>query len=93
MFFIDMLGYRQGTKFGIIYGANAITAYVLAGVLSFFFYRLPFWGQSLNRHFVGGLSEAGLEPKIASLMYALMYVFIVFIPVYVLYRKKIFIKL
>jgi predicted acyltransferase len=93
MFFIDMLGYRRGTKFGIIYGANAITAYVLAGVLRVVFYRWPVSGHSLNHHFVAGLSGTGLDPKLASLMYALMYVFIVFIPVYFLYRKKIFIKL
>lgn len=94
IFFIDMLGWRRGTKFGIIYGANAITAYVLAGVLSSLFYRIPYWGgDSLNHHFVGGLSAMGLEPKAASLIYALFYVFTVFIPVYILYRKKIFIKL
>lgn len=94
MFFIDVLGYRRGTEFGIIYGANAITAYVLAGVLSGLFYRIQYWGgQPLNQHFVGGLSGIGLEPKLASLMYALIYVMIIFIPVYFLYRKKIFIKL
>ncbi|TVR72536.1 MAG: DUF1624 domain-containing protein [Marinilabiliales bacterium] len=94
MFLIDILGYRRGTKFGIIYGANAITAYVLAGVLSGLFYSIQYWGgKSLNHHFVDSLWEAGLDPRVASLMYALMYVFVIFIPVYYLYRKKIFIKL
>ncbi len=93
MFFIDLLNYRRGTSFGIIYGANAITAYVLAGILSSLFYRIPFWGLSLNRHFVSGLSEIGLEPKLASLMYALIFVAVIFLPVYILYKKKIFIKL
>ncbi|MGF1585117.1 MAG: acyltransferase family protein [Bacteroidales bacterium] len=93
MFFIDMLGYRQGTKFGIIYGANAITAYVLAGVLSPLFYGISFRGSSLNSHFVSGLSGAGLDPRLASLMFALLYVFTIFIPVYFLYKRKIFIKL
>lgn len=94
IFLIDILGYRRGTKFGVIYGANAITAYVLAGVLSGLFYRIPYWGgESLNHHFVDALWSAGLDPRIASLIYALMYVFVIFIPVYILYRKKIFIKL
>ncbi|MFP4365932.1 MAG: acyltransferase family protein [Bacteroidales bacterium] len=93
MFFIDILGYRKGTKFGVIYGANAITAYVLAGILSVVFYGVPLWGRSLNSHFVSGLSAVGFEPKLASLAYALIYVFIIFIPVYYLYKKKIFIKL
>lgn len=93
IFFIDMLGFRKGTGPGIIYGANAITAYVLAGVLSVVFYGLPLWGDSINHHFVGLLSGAGTDPRLASLMYALLYVFIVFLPVYLLYRKRIFIKL
>jgi predicted acyltransferase len=93
MFFIDMLGYRKGTGFGIIYGANAITAYVLAGVLSGLFYSIPLWGKSLNNHFVDGLTATGIQPELASLMYALIYVMIVFIPVFYLYKKKIFIKL
>ena len=93
IFFIDMLGYRRGTKFGIIYGANAITAYVLAGILSPLFYRIPFMGESLNMVFVKELSGAGLEPELASLMFALMYVFIIFIPAWILYKKKVFIKL
>jgi predicted acyltransferase len=93
MFLIDILGYRKVTTLGIIYGANAITAYVLAGILSVLFYGLPLWGDSLNHHFVAALSGAGPDPRLASLIYALIYVFIVFLPVYVLYRKKIFIKL
>ena len=93
MFFIDLLNFRRGTSFGIIYGANAITAYVLAGVLALFFYRLPYWGQSLNRHFVEGLADIGLPIKLASLLYALIYVMIVYLPIYILYKKKIFIKL
>ena len=94
MFFIDILGFRKGTGFGLIYGANAITAYVLAGMLSALFYRINYWGgDTLNHHFVSALSGTGLDPRLASLMYALMYVLIIFIPVYILYRKKIFIKL
>jgi predicted acyltransferase len=93
MFLIDIRGYRKGTGLGIIYGANAITAYVLAGILSVLFYGLQVGGDSLNHHFVAVLSGAGPDPRLASLMYALIYVFIVFLPVYFLYRKKIFIKL
>jgi hypothetical protein len=35
----------------------------------------------------------GIAPKIASMAYALIFVGINFIPAYMLYRKKIFIKL
>ena len=94
LFFIDILGYRRGTFFGTVYGANAITAYVLAGVLSGLFYGLKYFGNaSLNHHFVSCLAGIGPDPRLASLMYALMYVCIVYIPVYVMYRKKIFVRL
>jgi hypothetical protein len=35
----------------------------------------------------------GLEPKFVSLMTALLYIGILFIPAWILYRKKVFIKL
>ncbi len=93
MFFIDLLGYRKGTGFGIIYGANAITAYVLAGVLSVLFYSIRFSGKSLNYHFVDTLGAVGMDMKLASLLYALIYVGVIFVPVYTMFRKRIFLKL
>jgi hypothetical protein len=35
----------------------------------------------------------GFEPKLASMMYALFYTALMFIPAWMLFRKKIFIKL
>ncbi len=37
--------------------------------------------------------DTGVYPKIASLLYAILYVFIIYIPAYYLFKKKIFIKL
>lgn len=93
MFLTDILGYRKCTGFGIIYGANAITAYVLAGVLSPLFYGINVYRLSLNDYFVNALTSMGLDPKAASLFYALIYVGVIFAPVYILYRRRIFIKL
>ena len=92
-FFIDILGKKRGTKFGVIFGANAITVYVLADLLALIFYIFIFSGKTLNQHFVEGLIQSGFEPRLASLLYALLFVSINFIPAYILYRKRIFIKL
>ena len=92
-FLVDMQGYTYGTKPGIIYGANAITAYVLGDVLALIFYGLKIGGQSLNLHFFDLATNIGVAPKFASMLYALIFVCIVFIPSLMLYRKKIFIKL
>ncbi|NHE58893.1 acyltransferase family protein [Cyclobacterium plantarum] len=92
-FLVDILGKQKGTSVGIIFGANAITVYVLADVLSLVFYYIEFGGQSLNTHFMNGITAIGISSKLASLLYALLFVGINFIPAYWLYKRKIFIKL
>ncbi len=89
---VDMLGYTKGTKLGTVYGANAITSYVLAGMLTVVFYSEIFGGVSLNGLWMDGLTGAGLPPKLASMMYAVIYMLIIYIPAYALYRKRIFLK-
>jgi predicted acyltransferase len=93
IFLIDILKYGKFADFGIIYGSNAITVYVLADILAIFFYGISIGGASLNDHFFNALTTAGIAPKIASAAYALIFVGINFIPAYLLYRKNVFIKL
>lgn len=92
-FLVDMEGHVIGTKPGIIFGANAITVYVLGDVLAIIFYYMKIGGQSLNMHFFNAFTAVGMAPKVASMLYALLYVCIIFIPAYIMYRKKVFIKL
>lgn len=93
MFLIDIQKTTRFTKFGIIFGANAITIYVLAELLTLVFYRLPIAGAALNEHFMNWFQTAGWSLKLASLLCALIYIGINFIPATILFRKKIFIKL
>lgn len=90
-FFVDVLKRDKLARIGIVFGANAITVYVLAALFAFIFYSLPITGKSLNVHFVNLFMPAA--PKLGSLLYALMFVGLNYIPAYILYRKKIFIKL
>lgn len=92
-FMVDILGKTKGTQPGIIFGANAIAVYVLGDILALFFYGAKFGEHSLNEHVVNGLITMGVAPNLASLLYALFFVSVNFIPAYFLYRKKIFIKL
>ena len=92
-FMVDILGKTKGTKVGIVFGANAISVYVLGDILALFFYGAKFGEHSLNEHVVNGLISAGISPNLSSWLYALFFVSVNFIPAYVLYRKKIFIKL
>lgn len=92
-FWVDILEKKKGTGIGVIFGANAISVYVLADLLSLIFYRLKLGGLSLNQHFVTGFTSMGLQPELASMIYALLFVAVNFIPAYILYKKQIFIKL
>jgi predicted acyltransferase len=89
----DVLGMTKWTAPGRIFGANAITAYVLASMLTVVFYN-DFGGTAgLNTLWMNGLQALGFSLEFGSFTYALLYVAVIFIPVYLLYKRKIFIKL
>jgi predicted acyltransferase len=90
---VDLRGYTKGTHVGVIFGANAITVYVLADILALLFYALPVGDATLNIHATSALTSIGFLPALASACYALFFVCINFIPAYILFKKKIFIKL
>ncbi|MEO6001266.1 MAG: heparan-alpha-glucosaminide N-acetyltransferase domain-containing protein [Chitinophagaceae bacterium] len=92
-FLVDIKGKTRGMFPGIVFGANAITVYFLADIWALIFYAAKFGGVALNTRAVNAMSNAGIDPRLASLLYALFFVCINFIPAWVLYRKKIFIKL
>jgi len=89
---VDIWGYTRWTFLGRVYGANAITSYVLAGMLTIVFYRLKIGGISMNEWFMNGMTQIGFDPRFASMLYAVIYMLIIFIPALIMYRKKIFIK-
>lgn len=92
IYIVDHKGYSKWTTLGRVFGANSISAYVLAGMLTLVFYSSSLWGFSLSKSFMDGMSTLGMDPKLASLMYAILYMLIIYIPAYILYKKKIFIK-
>ncbi len=94
---VDVKGIKTWTWPGVVFGANAITAYVLHSMLNYPF-RHPFFETadgpaSIVSLFFDALTAQGLEPRFVSLLWALLYTAIVFLPVYWLYRKRIFIRI
>ena len=88
----DVLKYQSWLKIGIIFGSNSIAIYALSQALVWFTYE--FLGEnSLNTLIYGGMVNIGVYPKIASLLWAIFYTFICFLPAKYLYDKKIFLKL
>lgn len=93
IYFVDILGRTRFTKPGIIFGSNAIAVYVLADVWREPFYRWKIAGASLNNHFLSIFEDAGWSMKFGSFLYAFLFICFSFIPAWILYKKKIFIKL
>src|SRR5690242_3076514 len=89
---IDIKGYRRWAKPFEIFGLNAIALYVLADLLANVFDLINVGGDSLGSqiyNFFGGF----LSPNNASLAFALTFVLICFFFMWLLYRRRIFIKI
>ena len=91
---MDIKNHKKWAQFGVIFGTNAITAYVLSNIL-----QIPFTnfavkhGNSIQTIYMKSMINAGFMPEIASLIWALFFTFLCFIPVWYLYKKKIFLKI
>ena len=78
----------------IVFGTNALTAYVFSEFLASLLgaLRLPGSDISVQRWLYHPLAAAIPNPSVAALCYAVLYVGVCFVPVLVLYRKHIFLK-
>lgn len=74
------------------FGMNAIFSYVLAGLLYLFIYSDRLWGIGLDELFMS-VDIIGVSKKLQSLVYALFYVGVIYLPTQYLHKKKIYIKL
>ena len=90
---VDIRNHTSGTKPGIIFGANAIAIYFISDIISILFYSIKFGVASLNEHFMQTFTAIDLDPRFVSMLYAIIFVCVNFCIAYVLYKKKIFIKL
>ena len=97
LYLIDLRRARRGWGFPLIFGTNAILAYVLADVLEWVFSRVhvPLAGRHPNLHFFlyRELFASWLPPKMASLGFALLYVCLIAGLIYPFYRRRIYLRL
>jgi predicted acyltransferase len=81
----------------LVFGVNAIAAYVCAAVVADILDRLPFfWGSgamSWQEVLYERCFRPYASPANASLLYALAFVLMCWTPMWVLYRKRIFLKI
>jgi predicted acyltransferase len=97
MWIVDEKGWKKWAWPLLVFGSNAIAAFFFAtelAVLSTRYHvhvggRAITWHGYVYNHFFANLAA----PKNASLLFAIFFVLVCFIPMWLLYRKRIFIKL
>ncbi len=90
--FIDVLGYKGWTTPWVAFGINALSAYVLSGLLARFLGLIQVGEQSLKGWIFDNLFLSWLGPYNASLAFAMVFVFCLFALSWLLYRKGVIIK-
>jgi predicted acyltransferase len=90
---VDVQKYQRWTPFFVAFGMNAITAYVLSGTLiDAVVLDFDGDGTAFKTESFQALVSIGLAEKLASFIWALGYLMLCFIPVWVMYKKKIIVK-
>lgn len=95
---VEIKGWKRGwTYFWLVFGTNAITAYVFAELLSAGIGAIPVHASGMRFDLEGYIYFKVFQPMhhlaFESLAYSICFVLVCFLPVLVLYRKKIFIKI
>ena len=85
---VDIRGIQKGTKTWLIFGSNAIAIYVLADVFETLFLK-----SNLHDSAFAGMLQTGMDPRSASLIWAVFSVGVCYLAARLLYVRKIFIKL
>ena len=95
--FIDVKGYRRWATGFVIYGMNAITVFVLAGVVARLSYLVTIpvadgTSVALKDLLYENVFAAIASPVNASLLYALFFILLMFLVAWVMWKKRWFVK-
>ncbi len=94
---VDIKGYKKWTKPFVIFGVNALALFVFSGLLARIMGVIKVTGAegtqiSLQKWIFDSVFLLFATPINASLMYAISYIFLWLFLMWLLYRKRIFIK-
>jgi predicted acyltransferase len=99
MVLTDIKGWKKGwTGFCLVFGMNAIFAYVFSEVLSGLFWTITVPAGPAQRANLGAWIYAHIfasvpPPGFASLLYSIAFMLVCWLPAAILYRRKVFLKL
>lgn len=96
-YLIDVKGWQKGVKPFVVYGMNAITVFVLSGLVAKSMYLIKWTttdgsGQTLKGWIYDTFLASWLSPINASLAFALIFVFVSYLAMLYMYKKNIFLK-
>jgi len=89
---IDIKGYRQWAKPFEVFGMNAIALYVGAGLMADLFGTIKVQGTSLGGWIYQRAFASWASPINASLAFAISFVLVWLVLMWILYRRRIFLK-
>lgn len=92
-YLIDVKGHRKWSQPFVIFGSNALAAYVFSSLGALTLGLIKVGDASLQAYIFTKLYLSWLEPIDASLLFAISYVLFWLAIMWVLYRRRIFIKL
>ncbi len=97
-YLVDVRGRKRWTQPALVYGMNAITVYVLAGITARLLYLIKVTGADGNTLTIktwiyDTLFLSWLGDMNGSLAYSITFIIVIYLCMLALYRKKIFIKI
>jgi len=97
-YLIDVLGYKWWTKPFVIFGVNALTLFVFSGIMARMLGIIRVMGPqgqdiSLQQWIFTNLFLSWAEPVNASLAYAVSFILLWLFLMWLLFRRRVFIKL
>ena len=90
---IDLKKKTKPFHFGIVFGSNAIFAYVLHSMLWRLFQIPIFNEKGIQQSWMDFGISTGIDPQLISLCWALFYTIFIYLIVKEMYKRKIFIKI
>jgi len=90
---IDLKKKTKSFHFGIVFGSNAIFAYVLHSMLWRLFQIPVFNEKGIQQNWMDFGISTDIDPELISLIWALFYTFIIYLIVNMMYKRKIFVKI
>ncbi|HEV2273135.1 MAG TPA: heparan-alpha-glucosaminide N-acetyltransferase domain-containing protein [Acidobacteriaceae bacterium] len=91
---VEIRGWKSGwTSFWLAFGMNAITAYVISELLASALWSIHTSPRRTLAHDIYSLWFSHIHPPaIGALTYSILFVLVCWLPVFVLYRKRIFLR-